>query len=86
MAGTEHRYQMFIIILLSACWVVANLMFLSSTYIFMQPIFSCEKQPKFKFHEVQACGMLGRCEISYFMLDVDDKFTLTNDMGLYCNG
>ena len=85
LAGSQHKYQKILILLISMSWTVLNFILLSATFIFMNPVFHCNQDFDRKVFEKEACPQIDQCELGQvFILFLVDKFTLTAELSLYC--
>lgn len=85
LAGSEHRYQNILVGLLMCAWVSMVFVFLSSPFIYMDPLFNCASTGSKAIYEKDACKKIEECSVSKFsILKLVDDFTLVAENALYC--
>ncbi len=68
LAGSEHRYQKILMGLLMCAWISMVFVFLSSPFIYMDPLFKCLSKGDYVVHEKEACHKIDECSVSKILM------------------
>ena len=71
----SKRYQYLLVAYLSALWIIANYITMTSSFVYQNPVFECKGEPA---TELQACQMMSECKIL-------NNFTATYHNKLFCD-